>query len=331
MATMRSWRVDELGHPSKSLRLRDDVDVPEPGEGQVRISVEAGNINFADILLCQGIYQERPGVPLTPGLETCGRINAVGPGVGLEVGIRIAGMAALPYGGYAEQALVKAHTAVPVPDDVDSPSATVLFSTFQTAHVGIHYRGQLKADEWLLVNGASSGVGAAAVQLGAAAGARVIATASTEAKRQHCTDLGAHFVFDAGSDSLRDDIMAITEGHGVDVAFDPVGGTVGEVTRRVMAWEGRLIVIGFASGEIPSYPGNHLLVKNYSAIGLYWGAYSDRGFHDIVLSAHADLMEKFQSGVIRADVTKVYALEDVLDALDALESRTVTGRLVVAP
>ena len=135
----------------------------------------------------------------------------------------------------------------------------------------------------------------------------MIATASTEAKRQHCTDLGAHFVFDAGSDSLRDDIMAITEGHGVDVAFDPVGGTVGEVTRRVMAWEGRLIVIGFASGEIPSYPGNHLLVKNYSAIGLYWGAYSDRGFHDIVLSAHADLMEKFQSGVIRADVTKVYA------------------------
>ena len=331
MTMMRAWRVDELGHPSESLHLRNDVDVPEPGEGQVRITVEAGNINFADILLCQGIYQERPGVPLTPGLETCGRINAVGPGVDLEVGTRIAGMSALPRGGYAEQALIKAHTAVPVPDDVDSPSATVLFSTFQTAHVGIHHRGQLAAGEWLLVHGASSGVGAAAVQLGVAAGAKVIATASSEAKRAHCADLGAHFVLDAGSENLRDEIMAITDDHGVDVAFDPVGGAVGDITRRVMAWEGRLIVIGFASGDIPSYPGNHMLVKNYSVIGLYWGAYSDRGAHDIVLAAHADLMEKFRSGKIHADVTKAYALEDVLDALSALESRTVTGRLVVTP
>ena len=331
MTTMRAWRVDELGHPSESLHLRNDVDVPEPGEGQVRITVEAGNINFADILLCQGIYQERPGVPLTPGLETCGRINAVGPGVDLEVGTRIAGMSALPRGGYAEQALIKAHTAVPVPDDVDSPSATVLFSTFQTAHVGIHHRGQLAAGEWLLVHGASSGVGAAAVQLGVTAGAKVIATASSEAKRAHCADLGAHFVLDAGSENLRDEIMAITDDHGVDVAFDPVGGAVGDITRRVMAWEGRLIVIGFASGDIPSYPGNHMLVKNYSVIGLYWGAYSDRGAHDIVLAAHADLMEKFRSGKIHADVTKAYALEDVLDALSALESRTVTGRLVVTP
>lgn len=331
MAAMRAWRVDELGHPSTSLHLRTDVDVPEPLEGQVRITVEAGNINFADILLCQGVYQERPGVPLIPGLETCGRISAVGPGVDLAIGTRIAGMAALPHGGYAEEALVKAHTAVPVPDNVDSPSATVLFSTFQTAHVGIHHRGELKAGEWLLVNGASSGVGAAAVQLGVAAGAKVIATASSKTKRQHCRELGAHFVLDASSDGLRDEIMAITEKHGVDVGFDPVGGKVGEITRRVMAWEGRLIVIGFASGEIPSYPGNHLLVKNYSVIGLYWGAYSDRGFHDIVLSAHSDLMEKFQAGVIQADVTKVYPLEDVLDALDELEGRTVTGRLVVAP
>ncbi len=331
METMKAWRVDELGHPSESLHLRDDVDVPEPDEGQVRITVEAGNINFADILLCQGIYQERPGVPLTPGLETCGRINAVGPGVDLEVGTRIAGMSALPRGGYAEQALIKAHTAVPVPDDVDSPSATVLFSTFQTAHVGIHHRGQLAPGEWLLVHGASSGVGAAAVQLGVAAGAKVIATASSEAKRAHCIELGAHFVLDAGSENLRDEIMGITEDHGVDVAFDPVGGVVGDVTRRVMAWEGRLIVIGFASGDIPSYPGNHMLVKNYSVIGLYWGAYSDRGAHDIVLAAHADLMQKFRSGQIHADVTEAYALENVLDALAALESRTVTGRLVVTP
>lgn len=327
---MTAWRVEELGHPSTSLILRDDVTIPEPGPGQVRIKVEAGNINFADILLCQGIYQDRPGVPLTPGLESSGIVDAVGEGVDATIGIRVTGMSALPHGGYAEYALLRAPTIIPIPDGIDGPTATVLHSTFQTAHVGLHHRGGLQSGDWLLVHGASSGVGAAAVQLGRAAGARVIATASSEAKRAHCASLGADHVLDAGSDTLRDDIMSMTNGLGVNVAFDPVGGTVGDITRRCMAWEGRLIVIGFASGEIPTYPGNHLLVKNYSVVGLYWGAYMELGGREVVLAAHDDLVNKFRSGAIHADISKIYDLSDIPDALRALEERTVTGRLVLA-
>ena len=328
---MRAWRVEELGHPSESLRLVDDLPEPVPGPGEVRIRVEAGNINFADILLCQGIYQDRPGVPFTPGLETSGMVEAVGPGIDLAIGARVVGMAALPAGGYAEHALVRAPTALVVPDDVAPAAATVLYSTFQTAHVGLHHRARLQRGEWLLVNGASSGVGAAAVQLGAAAGARVIATAGSETKRDHCRELGADHVLDSGDPDLRAHVLGLTGGRGVDVAFDPVGGDVGETTRRVMAWEGRLVVIGFASGGIPSYPGNHVLVKNYAVIGLHWGAYVEHGGRSVVEAAHADLIDLHREGRVQPDVTRTVPLADIPGALAALEARAVVGRLVVVP
>lgn len=328
---MRAWRVEELGHPSASLRLRDDVPVPEPGPDQVRIRVEAGNVNFADILLCQGIYQDRPGVPFTPGLETSGVVDATGPGVDLQLGTRIAAMAALPAGGYAELALVRSPTALVVPDDIPPDAATVLYSTFQTAHVGLHHRGGLKEGEWLLVHGASSGVGAAAVQLGSAAGARVIATAGDAPRRAHCADLGAHHVLDSRRVDLHAEVMALTDGHGVDVAFDPVGGPLGDATRRVMAWEGRLIVIGFASGEIPSHPANHVLVKNYAVVGLHWGAYVEHGGRSVVEAAHDDLIELYRAGRIRSDVSSTVDLDGVPGALAALEDRSVIGRLVLTP
>jgi NADPH:quinone reductase len=328
---VRAWRVEELGHPSESLRLRDDVAVPEPGPGEVRIRVEAGNVNFADILLCQGIYQDRPVVPFTPGLETSGVVEAVGPGVDHRPGSRIAGMAALPAGGYAELALVRSSTALVVPADVPPEAATVLYSTFQTAHVGLHHRGGLVEGEWLLVLGASSGVGAAAVQLGAAAGARVIATAGDAVKQAHCTDLGAHHVLDSRQVDLRDAVMELTDGHGVDVAFDPVGGPLGDATRRVMAWEGRLIVVGFASGGIPNHPANHVLVKNYSVVGLHWGAYVEHGGRPVVEAAHEELMDLYRTGRIHPDVTGTIDLEGVPDALASLEARAVTGRLVLTP
>lgn len=314
-----------------SLRLVEDLPQPEPGPDQVRIRVEAGNINFADILLCQGIYQDRPGVPFTPGLETSGIVEAVGPGVDLAVGSRIAGMAALPSGGYAEQALARAPTALVFPDDIPPEAATVLYSTFQTSHVGLHHRAGLQAGEWLLVHGASSGVGAAAVQLGVAADARVIATAGSSDKRDHCRELGAHHVLDSRDPALRESVLELTEGHGVDVAFDPVGGAVGEMTRRVMAWEGRLVVIGFASGDIPTYPANHVLVKNYSVLGLHWGAYVEHGGRSVIDAAHADLVELFRQARIRADVTRTVRLDDLPEALAALEDRVVTGRLVLTP
>jgi NADPH2:quinone reductase len=327
---MQAWRVHELGHPSVALRL-EDVAAPEPGPDQVRIRVEAGNINFADILLCQGIYQDRPGLPFTPGLETCGVVEAVGPGVHLAPGTRIAGMAALPAGGYAEQALVRAPTALEIPDDIPAADATVLYTTYQTSHVGLHHRAGLAPGEWLLVHGASSGVGAAAVRLGAAAGARVIATAGGADKAAHCRTLGAEEVLDHRTADVYADVMRITGGHGVDVAYDPVGGALGDLTRRLMAWEGRLLVIGFASGEIPSYPANHILVKNYAVVGLHWGAYAEHGGRAVIEAAHADLVRLYREGAIRSDVTGTVDLAGIPRALAALEAREVTGRLVLTP
>lgn len=327
---MRAWRVNELGHPSQSLRL-EDVPEPVPQVGEIAVRVEAGTVNFADILLCQGIYQDRPGVPLTPGLETCGVVEAVGPGVDVALGTRVAGMAALPRGGFAERALVRAATALVMPDDVPAADATVLYSTYQTAHVGLHHRAHLQSGEWLLVHAAAGGVGSAAVQVGIAAGARVIATAGGAAKVALCLALGAHHALDYGTDDVHATVMAITDGHGVDVAFDPVGGAVGDVTRRLMAWEGRLVVVGFASGVIPNHPANHVLVKNYSVVGLHWGAYVAHGGRAVVEASHADLLRLYRAGAIRPEVQETVGLDGIPDALARLEARQVTGRIVLVP
>ncbi|MDH4146889.1 MAG: NADPH:quinone oxidoreductase family protein [Acidimicrobiia bacterium] len=329
---MRAWRVNELGHPSVSLTL-EEVASPRPGRGEARVRVEATNVNFADILVCQGIYQDRPGVPLTPGTECCGVVVEVGEGVDLPLGRRVAAMTVLRHGGYGEEALVKAATALEMPAALDAADATVLYSTFQTAHVGLFHRGRLESGQWLLVHGAASGVGAAAVQLGAERGARVIATAGGPERAEHGRALGAELVVDSRSPDAPDELyaatMAATGGTGVDVAFDPVGGPLGGVTRRLMAWEGRLVVIGFASGDVPSYPGNHILVKNYAVLGMAWSDYAARR-RDVVDAAHGELLALHAAGRLRTDVERV-ALADVPAALAALEERRVTGRLVMVP
>lgn len=329
---MRAWRVHQLGHPSTALQL-DEIEPPTPAAGQVRVRVEATNVNFADILICQGIYQDRPGVPLTPGTECCGVIETVGPDVALAPGARVAGLTDLKHGGYAERALLKAATVLPMPAELAAADATVLYSTFQTAHVGLFHRGGLEAGQWALVHGASSGVGAAAVQLAVARGARVIATAGGEAKLEHCRALGATVVVDSRGDDaparLYEATMQATAQVGVDVAFDPVGGALGDVTRRLMAWEGRLVVIGFASGTIGGYPANHVLVKNYAVLGMAWADYALRR-RPVIEAAHAELLRWHGEGRIRTDVTTV-SLTEVPRALAALEARTVTGRLVMVP
>ena len=327
---MRAWRIHELGHPSTALRL-DDIPTPEPGPMEVAITVTAGNVNFADILLCQGIYQDRPGVPFTPGLETSGTVVAAGPGADVRPGVRVAGMAALPAGGFAEHALVRADTVLEFPDDIPPADVTVLYSTYQTAHVGLHHRAGLRPGETLLVHAGAGGVGSAAVQLGVAAGARVIATAGGEAKVAACRSFGAHDAIDYLDADVYEAVMSLTDGRGVDVAFDPVGGDVGEVTRRLMAWEGRLLVIGFASGGVPSYPANHVLVKNYSVVGLHWGAYAQHGGRPVIEAAHADLLRLYREGSILPPVSEVVDLDGIPAALAALEARQVSGRLVLVP
>ena len=245
---MRAWRLHELGHPSTGLVL-EEIAEPQPGPTDVAIRVEAAVVNFADILVCEGTYQDRPGVPLTPGLECCGTVQSAPTGSGFRVGARVAGMTSLPAGAFAEKALLRAATAVDIPDAIPATDGAVLYGTYLTAHIGLHRRARLIPGEWLLVHGAAGGVGSAALQLGLAAGARVIAVASSGEKAAYCTAMGAHQVVDLSVDDLDHEVREITAGHGVDVAFDPVGGPVGDATRRLMAWEGRLLVVGLH--EVP--------------------------------------------------------------------------------
>lgn len=327
---MRAWRVNELGHPRDSLLL-EEVAEPAPGPGEVAVRVGAGTVNFADILLCQGIYQDRPGVPFTPGLETTGVVDAVGDGVDhVRVGDRVGGMCALPRGGFAEVALLRADAVLPFPGDVPFTDAAVLYSTFQTSYVALHHRGALLAGEWLLVHGGAGGVGSAAIQLGVAAGATVIATAGGVDKVAMCRDLGAHHTIDHQVEDLYETVQRLTGGRGVDVVFDPIGGEVAAISRRLLAWEGRHLVIGFASGDIPSFPGNHVLVKNYSVVGVHWGAYPHHR-REVILAAHGDLLALYRAGRIPPAVTEVVPLEGIPAALDSLEGRRVRGRVVVAP
>lgn len=326
---MKAWRVHQKGHYAEALTL-EDIPAPEPGPGEARIRVRAGTINFADILLCQGTYQDRPPLPFTPGLETSGIVEAVGPGVDLAPGDHVAAMSALPAGGFAEQALVRAPAALAFPRYIPFTDVTLLYSTYQTAHVALHHRGRLRAGDWLLVLAGASGVGSAAIQLGVAAEARVIATAGSPEKLDFCRQIGASHAIDHRHEDVGRRLAEITGAHGVDVVFDPVGGQITEAARRRLAWEGRHLVVGFAAGQIPDFPANHVLVKNYTVLGVHWSAYTkhDRATVD---AAHRHILELYERRQIRPVIARTVALDAVPQALGALESRDVIGRLVLVP
>ncbi|MEC9345914.1 MAG: NADPH:quinone oxidoreductase family protein [Pseudomonadota bacterium] len=326
---MKAWQVAEKGHPSVSLKLVD-IPAPEPGPGEVLIRVRAGTVNFADILLCQGIYQDRPPLPFTPGLETSGVVQTCGAGIDIAPGSVIGGMSALPAGGFAEYALVRGGSALVFPASVAAPDVTLLYSTYQTSHVGLFHRGQLRAGESLLVLAGASGVGSAAIQLGKAAGATVIAAAGSPEKLDFCLAQGADHVIDYRGADLAAELKRITGGRGVDVVYDPVGGAMAEAARRSLAWEGRYLVIGFAGGEIPQFPGNHVLVKNYSIVGVHWGVYHQHR-REVIEDAHRDILRLYAEGRLKPAIDRTVGLEGIPEALTALESRSVAGRIVLTP
>lgn len=327
---MKAWRVQEKGHPKDVLSLQD-IPVPAPGAGEIAIKVGAGTINFADILLCQGIYQDRPATPFTPGLESAGIVEAVGSDVkDIPLGAHVAGMSALPAGGYAEHALLRADGVMVFPRHIPFADVTVLYSTYQTSHVALHHRGKLQAGEWLLVHAGAGGVGSAAIQLGRAAGAKVIATAGGPEKTAFCREIGADHAVDYQKDDLYDAVKSLTGGHGADVIFDPVGGRITDISRRLLAWEGRLLIVGFAGGDIPSLPANHVLVKNYTVLGVHWAAYSNHQ-RSVLDNVHAALLQLYDAGAIKPAITRTVTLPDIPDALAAFETRKVIGRMVVAP
>ncbi|MGZ7013290.1 MAG: NADPH:quinone oxidoreductase family protein [Acidimicrobiales bacterium] len=327
--TIRAWQVHELGDPLAVLRL-DHVTPPRPAVDQVLIEVGASAVNFADTLLCRGTYQEKPPLPFTPGLETCGRVLVAPPGAPVEPGQRVIALPALPHGGFAEQAVAAVTDVFAVPDGMDDVTAAALPVTYQTGWFGLYHRAGLHEGETVLVHAGAGGVGSAAIQLAKARGARVIATAGGPDKVTLCRTLGA----DIAVDYRADDFVAVTNdatgGRGADVIYDSVGGDTFDRSRKCIAFEGRIVVVGFAGGRIAEAPTNHLLVKTYGVLGLNWGTYR-RLDPALVHRCHDELVALHAQGLIAPLIGSVRSLDEVPRALDDLAGRATTGKVVVVP
>ena len=328
---MRAWQVTANGEPAEVMAVAE-LPVPEPGPGQVRVRVAATALNFPDALLARGQYQERPPLPFTPGIELSGRIEAVGDGVDPgRVGERVCGTPALPHGGLAEYALAGAAEVLPAPAGLDDAAASAFFIAYQTGWFGLHRRAALQAGETLLVLAAAGGVGTAAVQLGKAAGATVIAVVGGPDKVAVAEAMGADTVIDrSATDDLVGAVKAAAGPRGVDVVYDPVGGDAFTVATKVVGFEGRILVVGFAGGTIQSQPMNHVLVKNYSVVGLHWGLYRSR-IPGLVVEAHQELTRMVDAGRLAPLVSERLAFEQAADGITRLAAGATTGRLVVLP
>jgi NADPH2:quinone reductase len=285
--------------------------------------------NFPDVLMCRGAYQVRPPLPFTPGIELCGEVVALGPGVtGVSVGDRVIGGSALPYGAFAELALMSA--VLPAPDALEDDEAAAFFITYQTGWFGLHRRAHLAAGETLLVHAAAGGVGSGAVQLGKAAGARVIGVVGGPRKAEAARALGADVVIDRLSEDFVAVVKEVTDGRGADVIYDPVGGETYARSTKCIAFEGRILIIGFASGQIPSAALNHALIKNYSIVGLHWGLYQTKE-PAAIPECHAELSKLVAEGQIRPLIGERLGLADVADGVQRLADGTTVGRLVFSP
>jgi NADPH2:quinone reductase len=327
---VKAWRVHENGEPREAMRL-DEVPAPEPGPGEVLLRVLAANVNFPDAMLCRGQYQIRPPLPFTPGVELCGRVEALGEGVtGLDSAARVITPAALPGGAFAQYAVVPAAGVLPAPEALDDAEAAALHIGYQTGWFALHRRAAIRPGETLLVHAAAGGVGSAAVQLGKAAGATVIGVVGGPEKVKTARELGADIVVDRRSEDFVAVVKEATAGRGANVVYDPVGGEAYAKSTKCIAFEGRIVVVGFTSGTVPAPGLNHVLVKNYAILGLHWGLYNT---HDpvAVRHAHDELSRLAAEGAVRPHVTERLPLSGAADAVQRVADGTTTGRLVVLP
>jgi NADPH2:quinone reductase len=289
----------------------------------------AAGVNFPDVLIIQNKYQFKPELPFTPGNELAGTVHAVGAGVTqYKVGDKV--FAFVPQGAFAQQVKVTADAVLPMAAGMDFDTAAAITLTYGTSHHAVVDRAQLKAGETMLVLGAAGGVGLAAIEIGKALGARVIAAASTAEKLAVCKEHGADVLINYTTEDLREAIKAATHGKGPDVVYDPVGGSYTEPAFRSIAWRGRYLVIGFANGEIPKLPLNLPLLKGASLVGVFWGDYARREpAHN--LAAMQELMRWLAEGKIKPHISARYALADTPQALIDMASRKVTGKIVILP
>ncbi|MDE2636429.1 MAG: NADPH:quinone oxidoreductase family protein [Chloroflexota bacterium] len=322
---MKAILCQQFG-PPEDLTV-SDVPSPPIGASQVRIAVRACGVNFPDLLMIQGVYQLKPPFPFSPGLEVAGDIIEAADDVQeLQIGQRV--MATMMYGGFAEEALVPAAAVLPMPDAMSYEQGAGFPLVYGTSHVALAHRAQLKAGESLLVLGAAGGVGLAAVELGKHLGARVIAAASADEKLEQARSYGAEELINYSRENLRERLYEITDGKGVDVIYDPVGGDLFDQAVRRIAWEGRYLVIGFASGRIPSLPANIALLKNASIVGTFWGAYmlNDPG---VIYDSFAQLTTWYAEGALQPHIHRVYPLEEAAPALRQLMERRAMGKILL--
>ncbi|MBI1394887.1 MAG: zinc-binding dehydrogenase [Betaproteobacteria bacterium] len=322
---MKAVLCKKLGPPD--ALVVEDVPSLSPRAGQVVVAVKAAGVNFPDTLIIQGRYQFKPEPPFSPGGEVAGVVKAIGEGVTtVKPGDRV--IAAATWGGFAEEMVADAERLVPMPDDMDFVPASAFILTYGTSYHALRDRGNLQPGETLLVLGASGGVGLAAVQIGKAMGAKVIAAASSEAKLDVCRRNGADEVINYGEEDLRSRIKQITGGKGVDVVYDPVGGPYSEPALRDMAWNGRFLVVGFAAGDIPKIPLNLALLKGCSIVGVFWGAFT-RTEPEHNRRNNAELMGMYSKGLVRPHIHATYPLERAAEALTEVMNKRVSGKIVL--
>jgi NADPH2:quinone reductase len=326
---LKALIVKEHG-PLENLLL-EEVPDPMPGPGEVLVDVHAASVNFPDLLVIGGTYQILPKRPFSPGKDMAGVVAAVGAGVTTcKPGDRVA--AQNEYGAYAQKCVVKQEACYPMPDAMSYADAAAMGIAYPTAHFALVERGQYQPGETVLINGAAGGVGIATIQVAKALGATVVASVSSEAKAKLAKEMGADHVVrtDVSNlrDAFRDQVLAAVGKRGVDIIVDPVGGDVFDASLRVIAWSGRLIVVGFAEGRIPEVKAGHLLVKNIAMLGLQYSAYRDRQ-PEKVQRVQRELFDWYAAGKIKPHVMGAYPLAQYQDALRAVRDRKVVGKVVI--
>ena len=324
---MRAIRCHQYG-PPETLVVETVPDL-QPGPGEVVIDVKAASVNFPDVLVIENKYQFQPPMPFTPGSEVAGVVRAVGAGVAhLRPGMAVAAFTRV--GGFAEQALAPAQACMPLPDGIDFAVAAAFTLAYGTSHHAIVDRGALCAGETMLVLGAAGGVGLAAVEIGKALGARVIAAASSDEKLAVAREHGADATIRYDIEDLRERLRELTDGRGPEVIYDPVGGAFAEPAFRSIGWRGRYLVVGFASGEIPKLPLNLALLKGASIVGVFWGEFAKREPQRNA-QAFEELVHWLREGRLRPHISARYRLEETPRALADMAQRRVTGKVVITP
>jgi NADPH2:quinone reductase len=323
---MKAIRAHEWCGP-RDLSI-DEIDQPNPGDGQILVRVKVAALNFPDLLIISGKYQFKPALPFSPGFEIAGTVEKVGPGVDkFSEGQRV--IAQVPVGGFAEYAIADATSTHVKPDSMSDEEAAAFPLVYQTAYFGLAYRGAMQKGETVLIHSAAGGVGLAAVQVARALGAgKIIGTAGSDEKLAVVRENGADVALNYQTEDFVDVVKRETDGRGADVIYDPVGGEIGERSTKCIAFEGRLVIVGFTSGKFSNFVSNHVLVKNYSVVGLHWGAYRLNNPAKLE-QGWKELLELYETGLLKPMIGGRYQMEQVAEAMEFLASRKAVGKIVL--